>query len=187
MIIFSCFDAVETPSAANSLLHTDEKPNDLPYKPDKKQGRNIFAAPEEIPLLKADVESGGSLLGADEEARNYLLQVRRVRRFVVCKLLLMIGKHKERNVPKPHLSDMTKATRWITILAEAPKKTSQSRLLLDSRESGSKSVASSPSVQTDANSAKPVPTPKGKNLAGETEKKTMKIEKKSASLKLSAS
>jgi hypothetical protein len=33
------------------------------------------AAPEEIPLLKANVESEGSLLGADEEAWNYLHKV----------------------------------------------------------------------------------------------------------------
>jgi hypothetical protein len=67
------FDAVETPD--DSLLHPDDESDDLPCKADKKQGRNIVAVPEEIPLLKVDVASGDFLLDADEEARNALHQV----------------------------------------------------------------------------------------------------------------
>jgi hypothetical protein len=66
------FGAVETPD--DYLLLTDEEPDDLPCKADKKQGRNILA-PEEVPLLKADVISEDYLLDADEEARNTLHQV----------------------------------------------------------------------------------------------------------------
>ena len=67
------FDAVET--CNDSLLPFDEEPNDLPFKPDKKQGQNIFAAPEENPHLKADVISEESLLDAVEGARNDFRQV----------------------------------------------------------------------------------------------------------------
>jgi hypothetical protein len=62
------FDAVGTPD--DSLLHTDEEPDDLPCKASKKQDRDIVVGAEEILLLNAD-----SLLDAVEETGDAIRQV----------------------------------------------------------------------------------------------------------------